>query len=265
MCRLLGYLGPPVRLDALMLKPEHSLIKQSYQPQEMTAGLLNADGFGLGWYHPEQPISPCIYRNTTPIWSDQNLTNLAHYIESGCVLAYVRSATVGQSVQLSNCQPYQQKQLLGIHNGFIDNFRATLYRKLRSQLSDRCYQAIEGTTDSEHIFALVCNELEQRPQQSLQVALTAALQQITEWSAAANISASLNVVLSDGQSLVASRYAYPNHPPSLYWIRDDLSLPGGVLVASEPIFESEHWISVPENSLLIVTPDQDVCTKKISG
>lgn len=263
MCRLLGYLGPSVRLDTLLLKPEHSLIVQSYQPREMTAGLLNADGFGLGWYHPKQPIAPCIYRNTTPIWSDQNLTNLAHYVESSCMLAYVRSATVGQSVQLSNCQPYRQGQLLGIHNGFIDQFRSTLYRKLRSHLSDRCYQAIEGTTDSEHIFALVCHELEQTPDLPLQSALTATLKRITDWATAANTSVSLNIVLSDGQSLVASRYAYPNPPPSLYWIRDDLSLPSGVLVASEPTFESKNWTTVPENSLLVVTSDQEVYTEAI--
>jgi ergothioneine biosynthesis protein EgtC len=263
MCRLLGYLGPPVRLDTLLLKPEHSLITQSYQPQEMTAGLLNADGFGLGWYHPEQLIAPCVYRNTTPIWSDQNLTSLAQYIESGCVVAYVRSATVGQSVQMSNCQPYRQGQLLGIHNGFIDHFRSTLYRKLRSQLSDRCYQAIEGTTDSEHIFALICHELEQTPSLSLQAALIATLKRISDWAAAASISVSLNIVLSDGQSLVASRYAYPNQPPSLYWIQDDLSLPSSVLIASEPTFESQHWNAVDENSLFVVTPDREVYTEAI--
>jgi ergothioneine biosynthesis protein EgtC len=263
MCRLLGYLGPPMRLDALLLKPKHSLIVQSYQPQEMTAGLLNADGFGLGWYHPEQYMEPCVYRNTTPIWSDQNLTNLAHYIESGCVLAYVRSATVGQSIQLSNCQPYRQHQLLGIHNGYIDHFRQTLYRQLRHYLSDRQYQAIEGTTDSEHIFALVCHELEVNPVLSLQQALTATLKQITTWAIASNTSATLNIVLSDGQSLVASRYACLTQPPSLYWIRDDESLPGGVLVASEPMFESDRWTIVPANSLLIVTPDRAVYTKAI--
>lgn len=49
MCRLLGYLGKPIQLDRLLLKPEHSLVVQSYQPQEMTAGLLNADGFGLSY------------------------------------------------------------------------------------------------------------------------------------------------------------------------------------------------------------------------
>ncbi|MEO0377525.1 MAG: class II glutamine amidotransferase, partial [Cyanobacteria bacterium P01_A01_bin.17] len=129
--------------------------------------------------------------------------------------------------------------------------------------SDRCYQAIEGTTDSEHIFALVCHELEQTPDLPLQSALTATLKRITDWATAANTSVSLNIVLSDGQSLVASRYAYPNPPPSLYWIRDDLSLPSGVLIASEPIFESKHWTPVPENSLLVVIPDQEVYTESL--
>ena len=48
MCRLLGYLGEPILLDAILYKPEHSLIVQSYDPREMTSGLLNADGFGIG-------------------------------------------------------------------------------------------------------------------------------------------------------------------------------------------------------------------------
>jgi len=52
MCRLLGYLGPPIVLDYLLSKPEHSLIVQSYQPREMNSGLLNLTA-GVGWYHPK--------------------------------------------------------------------------------------------------------------------------------------------------------------------------------------------------------------------
>jgi len=44
MCRLLSYLGQPVLLDRLISQSDHSLVVQSYQPKEMTAGLLNADG-----------------------------------------------------------------------------------------------------------------------------------------------------------------------------------------------------------------------------
>lgn len=52
MCRLLGYLGSVVTLDRLFDKPEHSLIVQSYQPREMSSGLMNADGFGIDGIMP---------------------------------------------------------------------------------------------------------------------------------------------------------------------------------------------------------------------
>ena len=61
MCRLLGYLGEPILLDAILYKPEHSLIVQSYDPREMTSGLLNAVGFGIGWYHPHLDTDPFTY------------------------------------------------------------------------------------------------------------------------------------------------------------------------------------------------------------
>ncbi|MBD2018667.1 class II glutamine amidotransferase, partial [Leptolyngbya sp. FACHB-36] len=132
MCRLLGYLGPRVQLDRLLFKPEHSLIVQSYQPKEMTAGLLNADGFGVGWYHPERQNEAFVYKNTLPIWSDVvNLPSLSRYVESGCILANVRSATPGLTVDLSNCQPFQYQRLLAMHNGAIEQFRQSLYRPIR--------------------------------------------------------------------------------------------------------------------------------------
>lgn len=54
MCRLLAYLGSPIFLEYLLYKPEHSLIAQSYQPREMISGAVNADGFGVGWYHDQK-------------------------------------------------------------------------------------------------------------------------------------------------------------------------------------------------------------------
>ena len=87
MCRLLGYLGSSIQLDRILIKPEHSLITQSYKPQEMTSGFLNADGFGMGWYDLAPDPLPYSYRNTMPIWNDANFPQLARYIESSCYLA----------------------------------------------------------------------------------------------------------------------------------------------------------------------------------
>ena len=78
MCRLLAYLGYPVSLEDILYKPEHSLIVQSYQPREMTSGVVNADGFGVGWYDHEKKTNPFTYRNTLPVWNDLNLPHSIH-------------------------------------------------------------------------------------------------------------------------------------------------------------------------------------------
>lgn len=100
MCCLLAYLDSPISLEHLLYKPEHSLIVQSYQPREMISGVINADGFGVGWYHNQKDTDPFFYKNTLPIWNDINLPSLSRYVESKCVLAYVRSATPGQAIAL---------------------------------------------------------------------------------------------------------------------------------------------------------------------
>jgi len=87
------------------------------------------------------------------------------------VLGYVRSATSGQVVDLSNCQPFEYQRLLCVHNGRIENFRQTLHRPLRDRLGDVAYQSIKGSTDSEHFFALLIDELQANPAATLEQAL----------------------------------------------------------------------------------------------
>lgn len=252
MCRLLAYLGQPIQLDRLLSDPEHSLIVQSYQPREMTAGLLNADGFGVGWYHPTQETEPFTYRNTLPIWSDVNLPSLSRFVESGCVLANVRSATPGLAVDLSNCQPFQHSLILGLHNGFVADFRKTLYRPIRARLSDFAYQSIHGLTDSEHIFALLIDELQTST--TLTEALHRTLKILTELGEHYETVFSANLVVSDGRRLVASRYAFGVQVPSLYYLQQSSAFPDSVLIASEPVLDG-NWQALPDRSILTVHHD----------
>lgn len=254
MCRLLGYLGQPVLLDRLISQSDHSLIVQSYEPKEMTAGLLNADGFGVGWYHATREAEPFMYRSTLPIWNDVNLQSLSRYVESGCVLANVRSATAGLATDLSNCQPFQAGSILGLHNGFIENFRQTLYRPMRDRLSDRAYQLIQGLTDSEHIFAMAIDELE--TSDNLTIALHRTLKTLIELSTEHRVSFSANLILSDGHQLVASRYAQGVPTPTLYYLQNDPAFPQSILIASEPLFEG-NWKALPDRCLLTVDHDFD--------
>jgi len=260
MCRLLGYLGLPVQLDHLLYQPAHSLIAQSYQPREMTAGLLNADGFGIGWYHSQLDTEPFAYKNVLPIWNDSNLPNLSRYIESGCILANVRSATPGLAIDISNCQPFQHGRLLAIHNGYIENFHQTICRPMRDQLHDTIYQTIRGSTDSEHIVALLAHQCLMMPDLPLDQALAKILYTLVELSANYGVGVSANLVISDGQQLVASRFACRGEhstvpAPSLYWLQDDAQFPSAVIIASEPFFEG-HWQAFPEHSILRVDADR---------
>ncbi|MDX2099631.1 MAG: ergothioneine biosynthesis protein EgtC [Leptolyngbyaceae cyanobacterium bins.59] len=264
MCRLLGYLGSPTRLENLIYKPEHSLVVQSYQPRQMTSGVVNADGFGVGWYHPQQVSEAFTYRSTVPIWNDANLPSLSRYIESGCVLAYVRSATAGQALDVSNCQPFVADRLSCIHNGFIENFRQTLYRPIRDRLSDKIYQMIRGTTDSEHIFGLFLQEVQSSPELPLEKSLYKTLTILADLAQVYQTSVSANLILSDGQRLVASRYAVRGNPdapplpaPSLYWLQDHPLFPQAVLIASEPLFPG-NWMRCPDRCVLTVGDDLDV-------
>lgn len=257
MCRLLAYLGSPVSLEALLYQPEHSLIVQSYQPREMLSGVVNADGFGVGWYHSSKDTEPFIYKNTLPIWNDINLPSLSRYVESGCVLGYVRSATSGQALDFSNSQPFQYQRLLFIHNGRINNFRQTLYRPIRNKLSDEVYRSISGTTDSEHIFALLLNGWLANPGKSLEQALHITLLELAELAQTYQTYVLANVVISDGHRLIAARFGTKSPVPSLYWLRDDLNFPKSVIIASEPLFAG-NWISCSENSIISVGYDRDV-------
>ena len=100
MCRHLAYLGPPVSLAELVLDPPHSLLRQSYAPNDMRGGgTVNADGFGLGWYPPGRRDGQVRrYRRSVPMWTDASLPDMAGGVRSGAVLAAVRNATAGMPV-----------------------------------------------------------------------------------------------------------------------------------------------------------------------
>lgn len=257
MCRLLAYLGQPLPLAKLLSDSDHSLVVQSYQPREMTSGVVNADGFGVGWYHAHRDTDPFTYKSILPIWNDSNLNSLGRYVESGCVLANVRSATPGLAVDLSNCQPFQWQRLLAIHNGFIQDFRRTLYRPLRDQLADQLYQSIQGTTDSEHLFALFLQIRQTVPHKAIALALQETLYRLTELTQRYDTTLSANLILSDGSQLVASRYADPGPAPSLYWSRQTALFPKGVAIASEPLDQGK-WTPIPDQSLVTVGDTLDI-------
>ncbi|RUT07956.1 class II glutamine amidotransferase [Dulcicalothrix desertica PCC 7102] len=257
MCRLLAYIGTPVNLESILCKPEHSLIVQSYKPREMLQGTVNADGYGIGWYDLKKGSEPFIYKSIIPIWNDTNLESISRYVESNNILAYIRSATSGQALDMSNAQPFKYKNLSFIHNGRVEKFKKTLYRPMRTNLTDEIYSWIGGTTDSEHIFAMILNHLTTNPDKTIEQALHVTLLELQEMAFSYDTSILANLVVSDGKRLVASRYAVKQQAPTLYWVQDDANFPNSVIIASEPLFTG-NWQPCPENSIISVGEECDI-------
>ncbi|KAB7623170.1 ergothioneine biosynthesis protein EgtC [Alkalilimnicola sp. S0819] len=252
MCRLAAYLGPAVELQHFLLQPEHSLLKQSWAPREMQEAVLNADGFGLGWYDPAG--QPAIYRNVLPIWADSNLPSLGRSLREPLWLAAVRSATEGFATGLANTQPFYDRELLFLHNGFLERFATEGRARIRRWLQPDIEAAIHGNTDSEYLFAVLRQLLREEPDASLEQVLMQLVQRLAHWCE--DSTALLSLVLSDGRRIYALRHAINRDCASLYYSTDEESFPGGQLVASEPLTAPEFWRSVPPHHLLVLDPDE---------
>ncbi|MBP0016548.1 MAG: ergothioneine biosynthesis protein EgtC [Cyanobacteria bacterium SBLK] len=257
MCRLLGYLGTPIQLDRILYKPEHSLIVQSYQPKEMHVALHNADGFGVGWYHPQREENPYTYKNILPIWNDLNLPQLGRYIESNSTLSYVRSATPGLPVDIGNCQPFVCDRLMFVHNGYIEHFRHKLRRTIRNLLSEEAEIWIKGNTDSEYLCALILTYLRTHPEIGIEEVLAKVINEVGKLSKAENLKFIAAMIIGTGKRLIACRYSTFEDVPTLYWVRDDPNYPNAVILASEPLFEG-NWQPCPEHHILTVEEDLEV-------
>jgi gamma-glutamyl hercynylcysteine S-oxide hydrolase len=242
MCRVLAYLGPPLSLDALLLQPEHSLLRQSWAPRMQTSGVVNADGFGAGWYDLDRRPDPARYRTDRPMWSDRSFASLAGLVQSGAVLASVRSATPPAPVEESGTPPFTSGPWLFAHNGVVDGFRAEPGVRLRHLLSDRSAALLEGSSDSELLFGLTLDWLDNGADagEALANVVSSVLSLTT---------ARLNFVLTDGHAIAATACG-----DSLF-VLDRTGLAGeGVIVASEPSDGDAGWQPVPDRSLVEARP-----------
>jgi glutamine amidotransferase len=255
MCRIVAYLGEPeVTLSSVVLEPEHSLLVQSYAPKEMMSGVVNADGFGVGWYAHWFGEEPAVYLSDAPLWSDRSFASIAPRVRARTIFAAVRSATPGLPVEESGTPPFTSGRFMFAHNGAIDDFRHTAMRPLRDALSDDSYAGLLGTTDSETIFAVLLDRLSEDPA-SLPRALAEAIRYVSAVCADLGVRATLNLAVTDGKAMAFTRYSTEGPGNSLYFIEDGEALPEAVLVASERLDDDKGWHAVPDRHLLTVEKD----------
>ena len=225
MCRFLCYSGSPIMLADLLYRPGHSLILQSYQSLERCEP-LNGDGFGIGWYQPEISDMPCVFTSLTPAWSNRNLQRLSDHVKSPCFFAHVRAASPGMQVAEANCHPFQFGRYLWMHNGTVEGF-PRIKRRVQQSLPDDLFQVIQGTTDSEHAFAVFLNQLGNSERiasaNELGQLLVRTVENLEQWVFEADVDGPsyYNFAVTDGQSIAAIRYVSDQRlePASLYYVK----------------------------------------------
>lgn len=276
MCRFVMYLGPKISLSSLVTEPSHSIIHQSIKAKELEEP-LNGDGFGVAWYAPELSDEPAIFKDVSPAWNNQNLLNLAPVVESRCLLAHVRAATPGLPVSQLNCHPFGWKNLAFMHNGHIEGF-AKIRRKMRNRLSDAAYQWVKGSTDTEHLFGLFIDEFSRLPEgptaERIFRALQSTIRMVEEMSAGVrgDKPSQLNLVVTDGNCAVVTRFSSDDTPPNTLYINSNRSYQcddegeihlektgeQAVLVASEPLTDDSTWTCVNPDHAVIIDEQRQV-------
>lgn len=246
---MVGYLGgPETSLSAVVQEPEHSLLVQSYAPREMLSGVVNADGFGVGWYVPGE-AGPAIYRSNSSLWADRSFAGVAPKLRASRLFAAVRSATPGLPVEESGVPPFDSGEYMFMHNGAIDDFRPKVMRPLRDSLSDEAYSGLLGTSDSETIFAGLLDRLRENGG-NLADALSGTIRHVSGVCAVLGVKATLNLGVADGEAMAFTRHSTEGPGNSLYFVEDGESFPGAVVVASERLDADEGWREVPDRHLL---------------
>ncbi|ANZ74086.1 BA75_00656T0 [Komagataella pastoris] len=295
MCRFLIFKGEePMLLANLLTRPAHSIINQSFDSRlrvDMRRP-MNGDGFGVGYYTEEDDDNdcdahdsdgPCVFRAITPAWNNLNLERLADKTRSRLTFAHVRASTYGVLSE-TNCHPFTYHNIMFMHNGGIGNF-SKVKRKLINHIDDEYFLHIQGSTDSECSFALFLDTLHKMGHNPkgkdlghkiLRECLVKTIGFIKGWAQEVEVDASvkepslLNFAVTDGSSIVVSRYvtSKTDAAASLHFSTGSRFLeyePGQfhmerldrsqniIMIASEPLtFERGDWITVPTNSTLSV-------------
>ena len=138
MCRHLGWLGEPRSLASLVLEPPSDLLVQSYAPRRQKHGLMNADGWGVGFsigaWRDGGAAPHAVGTRRSPRWRRPS----SGVLSPRCV----RPASACRS-RPSASAPFTDGQWLLSHNGLVDRTALPLSSKA------------ESTNDSALLAALI--------------------------------------------------------------------------------------------------------------
>ncbi len=186
----------------------------------------------------------------------------------------MRASTVGE-VSFANCHPFVFGEYSFVHNGTIREFDK--YRRAwLAELDQDFFEAILGQTDSELLFYLILQEIRRGLDWMGAIRKVFRKIQAAQESHGDEVFSFLNIALTDGKSLVATRYATKSETPlSLHYAVGKTvcsgervfteesqhqqigpahqSLSRAVIIASEALTDyAPEWEVLPEGKMLLV-------------
>jgi len=264
MCRWIAYRGEALHPATLVLDTPHSLVAQSLN-SPLGKETVNGDGFGIGWYPADQAPgrAPALFRSIEPAWFDENLSEIAHAVESPLFFAHVRAAA-GPPIQQTNCHPFRHENWMFMHNGALRQF-GLMKRDILLAIDPALFADIHGTTDSEAVFHLALSRgLREDPE----AAMAATIREIEAIGERLSVPHPVQgtFAVTDGSTVWAFRYSSEHASRTLFYSEDIETLQatypdidrlkvfghGARVIVSEPLSDLPGaFIEVPESTVVV--------------
>lgn len=292
MCRAVAYLGTPLLLGALLYDSDSSLVRQAYDPAMLH--YMNLAGCGVAAWDAASPDprEPYLYKDPSLPMYDRNLLLLGRKVRTDCLIAHLRGESyfggAVPRVARANLHPflYDDVGVALAHNGGLARFADYKY-DLVPHIARPVLAQIEGTTDSEWIYALYATRLLARRPTSAQrwsaedlagalVDTLAILRRVRQERGVVEVSGA-NIFVGDGDTIVSTRFSFDfgcasgplsvsqlEYPSLWYTVGRDYGCHDGmwqmrgtvqdgdsILLASEPLTkDTSSWFEVPEYTIV---------------
>jgi predicted glutamine amidotransferase len=237
MCRLLGYAAAsPMSVRCLVGDPQLTLFS--------ALSCVHCDGWGTSWLAAAGSGGGLrVTRSTLAAAEDSDFARMTERDAASARILHLRKATVGYPVNAANTHPFSVDGISFAHNGAISP-RSTL----DGLLSASTLTHVAGDTDSERYFALIRQELADRPDDVAAATLRAVTLVRAHYP-----DASLNGLLLTATELVVVHVNSPHSAP----IDEMLALPAGPPPDYDAAYFLMRWLRAADGSLIFASSGMD--------
>lgn len=247
---------------------EQGLLETALGPSRLSLHLKEAAptsmGWGIGFYEDSEPL---VRKSPKETRNDVDLLGVISETRSDLLIGHVREATVG-SLRAENTHPFRFRNWLFAHSGTLRRF-SDIRKQMEETMPAFLYRSLGGDTDSEVFFHVILAFLHDArklddPRLDADVISETLIKTLSmtdelEAKAGSDIPSNVNILISNGNCLVALRRSSVELRHMTYESpRRDGIKPRAVLIGCEHTSVGESWVTMPNQSVVKVSRNLDV-------